>query len=652
MSIKPVKLFFLFILFAGTLFADVLLESKHQNIELLGMPFYEDKGGELSLQEVQEKEFSSHEMKTASFGFTSSVYWFRIPVQAKEDANLFKWWLNISYPMLDKIDLYVCDEKENLIALKRSGKLRPFKERELKDRNFLFELDPTEEQILYLRVETQSSMKIPMHIQTSEGLFLDTRHLLIFSGIYYGLFILIFVYNLISFLYKRSRKYFLYLLFISSFVMYQLSLDGIGIVYFWPEWEWMISQGGITMMGVTIFSVILFSRDFLNTKSNTPRIDKLLIFISLFMAYVALAGLFRPYGELVLIVGAVSFVLPPVLIAAGVLLHRKKFHPARFYIAGWGFFLGGSVLVAMNKLLWTDGFEFLIYEQQIGSALGMLFLSWALADLQKEREYEYLQKLSALNSLLQDKVDRSLSQIRQHDQILIEKSRLAAMGEMIEQIAHQWRQPLNTLALLNQNLYFKVQLGTMHKEDYVQTHDGVNEQLQYMSQTIDDFRNFSQPNKEKELFIIEEVIKSALNLGEGSLKYSKIKVNLFSQEKHTVFGMRHEMMQVFMNLIKNVQDAVLEKKTKDPWLKISVEEKRDEIHIVFEDNAGGIERSKIEKVFDPYFSTKGELEGSGIGLYMSKEIVEKSMLGDISVTNSELGARFEIVLPKVSLDKP
>lgn len=253
-------------------------------------------------------------------------------------------------------------------------------------------------------------------------------------------------------------------------------------------------------------------------------------------------------------------VLTFFLIYCGIVAYKMKFHPARFYIAGWGSFLLGSLLFAMNKFAWIEGLTFLAHTQQVGSALEMLFLSWALADLQKQSEREYVEKLGVLNEFLKEEVNENLAQIRKNDQILIEKSRLAAMGEMIKQIAHQWRQPLNTLSLLNQNFYFKVQLSTISKEDVMETHDKINEQLQYMSQTIDDFRSFSHPNKKRKNFNAEEVIKSALNLSDGSMKLAKIKAQIISENKHYVYGMQNEIMQVFMNLIKNVHDAVLDKK--------------------------------------------------------------------------------------------
>ena len=646
MNSKILKLFLLINLLTTVIFADVVLEKEKQNIKLLGVPFYEDKTGELSLEEVQQREFSSNAGKTASFGFTSSVYWFKIHVMAKEDADLHKWWLHVAYSLLDKLDLYVCDKNDNLIELKKSGKMRPYKERELKTQDFIFKIDSLPEQNLYLRVETQSSMQVPMQIQTSENLIGDGRYLPVLSGIYYGLFVLILLYNITSFSYSPNRSYLFYILFISSFALWQLNLDGIGIVFFWSEWQWMINHGAGTLAGTMILSIIAFSRTFLRTKELSPKIDKVLCALFVVMIFVTLSATFRPYSEIIPIAAATSVFLPFILLAAGVIAYLKGFYPARFYIVGWGFFLVGSVLFALNKFSIIVGYSFLAYAQQVGSALEMIFLSWALADLHKQSEREYLEKVNSINTLLQEEVEKNLVHIRQNDQVLIEKSRLAATGEMIEQIAHQWRQPLQTLALLNQDLYFKDQFNQATSNDYEKTHDKINEQLQYMSKTIDDFRNFSKPKKERETFLIEDVILSALNLSEGSLQYAKIKSYLISKNESKVYGIRQEIMQVFMNLIKNVQDIVMEKEVKAGWIKFYVAEKDDKIEIRVEDNAGGIEKEKIAKVFEPYFSTKEHLDSSGIGLYMSREIIEKSMLGTIDVMNSKEGAVFTIILPK------
>ncbi len=639
------QIVFTLVLFSTLSYAEYVLEEKNQNIELLGLSYFEDKEGTLSLEEVQKQDFLVHDDNVMGFGFTSSVYWIKFSTSLQDKSSLEQWWLNVSYPLLNKLDLYICDENDKLLELKKSGKARPFKDREVKDRNFLFQINSAAKQNLYLRVQTQSSMQIPLSIQSTQNLFETSQMALILSGIYYGLFILIFIYNFISFVYTRSRKYFLYLLFISSFALWQLSLDGLGIQFFWSEWNWMIDQGGGVMMGVLTLSIILFSREFLQTKFHAPRIDIALKVGVFIMSWVSLMATFRPYSEIIPFTASGAVVLPPLLLAVGIIAYKQKFYPARFYIMGWSFFLLGSGVFALNKFAVIEGYAFLSYAQQVGSVLEMIFLSWALADFQKQSEREYLNKINGLNSLLQEKVNESLLQIRHNDQVMIEKSRLAAMGEMIEQIAHQWRQPLQTLSLLNQDYFFKTMLKT-NEDGYEKTHDRINEQLQYMSQTIDDFRNFSHANKEKEVFNLSDVIESSLNLSEGSLKYSNIKTNIINKGEQLIFGMRHEMMQVCMNLIKNVHDIVVEKKMDSAWINFTIEDKEDNYHISVEDNAGGIPMDKIANVFDPYFSTKTALGGSGIGLYMSKEIIQKSFLGSISVQNADQGALFTLILAK------
>jgi len=640
-----IKYIYLLLLLVTTSCASISLDAKHQYIDIIDVKYYEDVTNSLSLQEIQKQTFLQ-DRGVASFGFTDSAYWIKISINPTTKSMSYKWWLNIKYPLLYEIDLYTCDKNDKLLSLKKSGKMRPFESRKIKDRNFLFEIDTNIDQILYLRILTQSSMQIPMSIQTSESLIVDSQYSMLFTGIYYGVFALIFFYNFISLMFTRNKKYFLYLIFISSFATYQLSLDGVGVLFLWSKWTWMIDKGVGVTMGIMVFAIIMFSREFLDTKTRTPFVDKFLIFLGLIIFIVTLLAPFVEYKDVIQIIAVSSFILPVVLLGTSIKIYKiDDFYPARFYILGWGSFLIGSTLFAMNKFAWIEGYDFLSYAQQVGSALEMFFLSWALADLQKQSEREYIDKLSKLNEHLQNKVSENIIQIRENDKKLIEKSRLAAMGEMIEQIAHQWRQPLHTLALLNQNLYFKVQLETAVKEDLKNTHDKINDQLQYMSQTIEDFRSFSNPDKTREVFSMEEVIRSALNLSDGSLKMAKIKAHLFSDKKTLVFGMRHEIMQVFMNLIKNTHDSVLSKKIKEPFIKIFVETKDNHVYINFEDNAGGINEDEIDNIFEAYFSTKEKENGTGIGLYMSKEIVE-GMSGEISAKNSEHGVVFTIVFPE------
>ncbi len=504
------------------------------------------------------------------------------------------------------------------------------------------------EQSPYVHVEPKRSLSVPLCLQSEKSLFSDYHCLLVFSGIYYGVFVLVFFYNLVAFMQTRSRNYLFYLVFLGSFALIELSFDGLGRLLLWSDFNWMIMQGRGAFVGIMILSFVLFSRSFLKTEVFAPKLDKLLLLLALLLFVLTLGGLFFSNVEVVLTMASVALVLFPVFLFLGLKAYKNKFRPARFYSAGVGSFLFMGILLSMDQFGWTEDLYLFIYSQQAASVLAMIFISCALADLLKKTEHENLENLNSLNHLLQEKLEKTLSQLRRNDNVLIEKSRLAAMGEKIEQIAHQWRQPLHALALINQNLYFKTQLNTVTKEDYEEVHDKMNEQLQYMSQTIDDFRNFSKSNKKKEAFFIETVIKSAISLSEGSLEQANVKTQLISKGEHTAYGMCHELMQVFMNLIKNAHDEILEKKIQEPWIRFSVTAQKNQTQICIEDNAGGIPEDTIKRVFRPYFSTKEASGGSGIGLYMSKEIIERSMLGRISVANSENGAVFTVLLPKTT----
>ena len=478
-----------------------------------------------------------------------------------------------------------------------------------------------------------------LHMQTF-SLGVDEQFLL-FSGIYYGVFLLLFFYALVIFAAERSRNHLFYLFFIVSFGFWELSSAQ---AVFRPDSDWIWLHASGVAIGLVMLFLILFSRTLLKIEVFAPKLDRVLLFLALAVSAFTFSALFLPVKMM-----AALLVVPALfLLATGIFSSLKAFSPARFYTAGMASFLAAAALLGMRSLQMNEKHLLVISAQHFFSALGLLFFAWALVDLVKINEGENVEKLNVLNRLLEEKMQKIRSQIRQNNHVLIEKSRLAAMGEKIEQIAHQWRQPLHALALINQNLYFKTQLDTVTKEDYEEVHDKMNEQLQYMSQTIDDFRNFSKSNKKKEVFVIEAVIKSAINLSEGSLENAKVKTELISQGEHRAFGMRHELMQVFMSLIKNAHDVIREKNIHAPWLKIVVTENENETQIRVEDNGGGIDSDVITRIFQPYFSTKHATGGSGIGLYMSKEIIEKSMLGRITVSNGEAGAIFSILLPKTT----
>jgi signal transduction histidine kinase len=274
----------------------------------------------------------------------------------------------------------------------------------------------------------------------------------------------------------------------------------------------------------------------------------------------------------------------------------------------------------------------------------LIFLAVLVKRFQ-HKQSEQIKKLQKHNKDLEDEVKTAITKERQKDNILIEQSRLASMGEMIEQIAHQWRQPLNEIALLNQNLYFKKQLGNLNDEDFEMTHEKIDINLQYMSDTIDDFRNYYKSNKEKEIYPLSSSIDAVLGIVEATLSYSNIEVRLSVKEGIIVHNVKNELQQVLLIILNNAKDALVINKIKNKMIHIELTSDEKYAYVKIADNGGGVSEDIRSKIFDPYFSTKFSSQGTGIGLYMSKIIIEKNMLGHLSIKNVNDGACFSVKIP-------
>lgn len=253
-------------------------------------------------------------------------------------------------------------------------------------------------------------------------------------------------------------------------------------------------------------------------------------------------------------------------------------------------------------------------------------------------------KLQQLTNYLLDEVERQVKQkteaqkkLADQEILLHQQSKLAAMGEMIGAIAHQWRQPLNALNMNIQNLEDDYEEGLIN-EAFIRAFIEKNRKtIVFMSKTIDDFRNFFRTDKKKQSFSVLEALHETLYLQEAQFKSHSIDVEI-SGKDITLFSLKGEFQQTLLNIINNAKDALIDNGRSDK--KIIIELLEDALAI--EDNAGGIPEEILERIFEPYFTTKEQGKGTGIGLYMSKLIVEKNMEGRLEVENKSEGARFLI----------
>ena len=299
-------------------------------------------------------------------------------------------------------------------------------------------------------------------------------------------------------------------------------------------------------------------------------------------------------------------------------------------VSSYSIYLGVGVFSANSLLDNIININFFILTH-----ISMVLISGVLFEERKQTEY-----------LLQMKVNTELDRNKEQQLLMFQQSRLAQMGEMIAMIAHQWRQPLNALSLANQLLVVKYKLGKLDDKVVDSFNQKSKKLIKHMSTTIDDFRNFFRSDKEKKRFCINESVDKVLSMTKSMIEVDNISIDFATQELYYTDGYPNEFSQAILNLINNAKDALIESVSENKQIYIFIEEKEELIYIYIDDNAGGVPEEIIDKIFDPYFSTKENKNGTGLGLYMVKMIIVDHLHANITVSNTKEGARFTISVPR------
>lgn len=306
-----------------------------------------------------------------------------------------------------------------------------------------------------------------------------------------------------------------------------------------------------------------------------------------------------------------------------------------------------------------DGFEFAQYLKDIESTkdIPIIFITGIYDnDEYKSKGYdiggiEYITK-PIDNELLTSKlkiyidiynsIKKSNSDLTRTQELLIHNSKMASMGEMVGIISHQLKQPLNVLSLYCDDIGFTYDFDELNSEYIKDFSVKTKDQIKYMNTTINGFLNFFNPNKKKERFNISNSISNALKLLKSKISSNNVTLNLDLDDDLKTFGVEMELSQVVLNIVNNSIDAFIEREIKDREIFIKVFKKDSKIVLMLEDNAGGINNNEIEKILDPYYSTKEN--GTGIGLYMVKLVIKNSFHGELKIANSDNGLKFIIFL--------
>ncbi|RXJ88405.1 histidine kinase [Arcobacter sp. CECT 8983] len=297
------------------------------------------------------------------------------------------------------------------------------------------------------------------------------------------------------------------------------------------------------------------------------------------------------------------------------------------WVMGMGFYQEDvNKLIAIQKDILDKKFEEDLYK--------LLFLSLSLTTVLLILSVRISRFLEVRFTKYREQIKEHLEEITNQQNILAQQSKMAAIGTMIGNIAHQWRQPLSLISTAATGMKLKKEIGDLSDKEFNDDLEYINESTQYLSKTIDDFRNFFSTNKIKKEFTIDEAFENTFNL--VNVQFKNHQIEIIKDIKDTkIYGIQTELVQVLINILNNSRDELIKIKTEQRKLiLVKTFEEKEQLIIEILDNAGGIDEETLEHVFEPYFTTKGPSQGTGIGLYMSQEIIVKHMHGQILMKNS------------------
>lgn len=425
------------------------------------MDVFEDVRGTADISEISSPalaaSFRRHERDVLNAGYSRSVFWLRLDLdyQPQASGDPANWLLELAYPPLDKLELYLPDDKGGYRLAQRTGDTLPFASRPIRQNNYLFnlKLEPGKPLRVYLRLESQGSIQAPLTLWSPKAYLEEQPGRIYVLGIIYGVLLVMLIYNLFIFLSVRDTSYLYYILYIASFGLYQISVNGAGIEYFWPNSPWWANAATPFLIGSAGLFGCQFARSFLHTHEHSLWIDRLLLVLMGVGALVMTLALTVSYAIALRLATYLALAFTVVIFTAGILAWLRGMRVARYFIFAWSAFLLGGIINTLMVLGFLPNVFLTMYASQIGSALEVGLLSLALADrinAMKEERTRILQETS-----------RKLEQLNLE---LASSNRLK--DEFLATVTHELRTPMSgvigSLELM-QTVPMDIELGQYHK---------------------------------------------------------------------------------------------------------------------------------------------------------------------------------------------
>jgi signal transduction histidine kinase len=615
--------FFIFLLFSQiVLNADVIqIKQDTKDIDLLEKSsIYLDKNSEKSIDDIVQldKKFHSCKRDFLNFGYIfKDTVWLKIVLKNSSNKLLTRY-IVLDEPNIDIVNLY---SLQNGTLLKQTAGTWQRKEfsNELNS-NFKITLPPNEKRIFYIELKPLThSLHFHLHLQEYKFYTMQEIKHQLFLTIFFSILLVVFIYTVSIAINSDNNIYYYYAFFISAVFLHHFSLTGM-IHYFLPtNREWLILQSYMPpyYLALVIFAIFLFANKFLHLYKY-PRLYRPLQFLIFLVILLLIFNSSQNYLLSYLTPLAIVFALYLESVSIYLYIKKQELY-AKYFVMIWGISLSGMIVTM------------LYYVGVLSQPIAYLF------------EITILLEVFAFSIILARQI-KSLQEDMQKKSVYLQRqSKMAAMGEMIQNIAHQWRQPLSEINAVMMKIDTDFYTNKLTKKSLQHDTQRVEMLTEHMSETLESFSNYFQRDEREEIEDLVEVIYQAVRLLETELLDIDVKVNIKE------FGLKMKidkgyLIQVLNIILMNAVDVLNMRNISQKEITITLKCSNKRNIIEIEDNAGGIKDEYLSKIFQANFTTKKEKGGLGIGLYMAKMLIEDSMQGELYVQNQENGARFIILL--------
>ncbi|QSZ42011.1 GHKL domain-containing protein [Sulfurimonas aquatica] len=611
---------FLFIVSTNLVADTININSNTESINIFKKSkIYFDKDSQKSVADLRdiEKEFISVLNDFVNYGYMfKDTLWVKFRVKNSSDKDILKY-LVLDSPNIDIINLYFY--KDNKEYQYEDGIFnRQSFESELSFK-FPLALQAHETITYYLELKPIThSLHFSLKIKDYKTFKNDDLHHQLILTIFFSILFIIIMSNVVIYMNTKDTIYIYYSFFIFSIFIHHLYIRGM-IAYFLPSNPEIITMQAympVYNLSLAVIAIFMFARKFL----NLYRYKKIYFVLKLFILAVFYICIFHSKENYIL-----NYLTPVALLFAiyigliGLYLFvEKKEKNAKYFFFIWSLSLIGMI----GTILYYIGVipSAIPYLFEITIIIEVLLFSLVLSSQIKDLQKEKIEK----------------------NKIMLEQSKLASMGEMLQNISHQWRQPLSEINAVAMKLdadFYKKRLTQTTLEADIERIENITS---HMSDTIESFNSYFKKSKQIDETSLEIVINKALNLVHSKLQ--GVEINLSYQENSKISINTSELIQVLLIILNNAFDALSLNNIQNKTITITTSKLENKHIIQIEDNAGGIKKENLSKIFEPYFSTKFQSNGIGIGLYMANMLAEESLMGSLSVSNTQNGARFKIVL--------